>query len=153
MASIIPNRIEFQIHADGKPIKGLLCLLTAETNYKNSFSLVVGPSNSDGLMSVTKEDILAKANEDARMFLMDYGDPLECITGSFTAIPMNLSKLNAAKNAYKSFRKSYHYPSRYIESIENAIQLLSKSSFSELSIKLISIAGPGKVRFSSVKTN
>jgi hypothetical protein len=54
MTSIIPDVINFQVCADDKPVKGMICILTAETNYKNSFNSVVSPSDKDGKIGVTK---------------------------------------------------------------------------------------------------
>jgi hypothetical protein len=153
MSPKIPKHIQIQVLADSKPIQGMVCLLTATSKYKNDFNTIVGPSDSNGHIIVSGEDILASANEDANLFLMDYGDPINCITGNFIVTPMTLSKLIAAKDTYKSFNKSYHYPPHHIESIEHAIKLLSESSITELAIRVISIEGYGKVKSVSAKIN
>ena len=153
MIDKIPNQIKLQVFADEKAVEGILCLLTAESNYKNNFNSIIGPSDSNGNIYISRENILSNANEDVKNFMMDYGNPLNCITGNYTITPMSISELNKAKAAFKSFNEFFQYPTGYINTIKNAISLLSNSSFLELKVKVISIDGNVKVKTNSKKIN
>ena len=149
MSDKIPNQIKFQVLAEGKAVEGILCLLTAESNYKNHFNSIIGPSDSNGIIFVYRDNILSNANEDGKNFIMDNGNPLNCITGNYIITPMSISELNKAKTAFKTFNEIFQYPSGYINTINNAIRLLSNASFLELEVKVISIDGEAKVKTNS----
>jgi hypothetical protein len=151
MANDIPNRIDLRILADGEPIEGLLCMVISGADYKSSFSLVAGPSDASGILHVTREAIIASAQEKLKLNSRSEGTELENLSAKFTVFPMDLARLKSAKQASKTLRQSYHFPRGYDESIDNAIAVLSQHPATTLTVEVVSVDGEGTVKTQSIK--
>ena len=76
---------------------------------KNHYSIWVGPSDSDGHVFVTREELFQRAREQATFFVMDSADPSET-TGEFIVRPVTRDDLQAAIAAYEKFTPQFRYP-------------------------------------------
>lgn len=133
----LPNTIKIRTLGNGIPISNMFVRLTIKTNYKNSFDLIFGPSNSTGTITVTSDDIIREAEKDRRLFIMDYGDPVENFSGEIEITPLNQENLSKARAAYNMFKEHSSYPKNYEANLGRSIQAIDGKNIKTLSVEIV----------------
>jgi hypothetical protein len=113
----IPQRLIFQATLDGKPVKGVWIMIGFGVTEKNSYSVLLGPSNYDGCVTITKSQILKEAAQQMSLALMDY-QPLEAaFDGAITARLIKKEDIERALIAYETFSPAVQYRDGYKEKL------------------------------------
>jgi len=142
----LPERIYIRILADGRPVAGMFALVTIRTTRKNEFGLGFGPTDENGGLVISREDLLREAEKERRLFITDYGHPEDDFTGEIVVRALNRDALQRAIAAYDAFQKVTPYPARYAEQIQEARAALEQSGASELSVEVKHKNGDVRVR-------
>lgn len=116
----LPSAIEVIVTSDQNPREGVLIKLMLGMIRKNSYSYILGPTNSEGKAQIQKCELLSQADKSLELALMDYL-PLESgYTGEIEAKVMNKKDIDKAIEAYEIYGPC-KYPERYIEILKHAI--------------------------------
>jgi hypothetical protein len=115
----LPDHLTTIVLADGKPLPGLLILVSLEMNRKNAFNMVFGPSNKEGKIEVSKKDLEREAARNQKMFPMDYDD-LSAFKDEIHVSAMSLNQVESSLAAYKLYHGCGEYPSGYGEKLATA---------------------------------
>ena len=142
----LPERIAIRVLADGRPVAGVFASVTIRTTRKNDFGLGFGPTNEDGGLVISREDLLREAEKERRLFIMDYGHPEDDFTGEIVVRALNREALQRAIAAYDAYHQVTPYPARYAEQIQEARTALEESGASELSVEVKHMNGDVRVR-------
>ena len=122
----LPQKLRVHISSDGEPLPGMLALVTIETNFKNSFTVVIGPTDEGGNASLSREEMLEQTKSDQELFLMDYGDPEASATGRIVIRLMLLQDIERALEGYEQFHFHVRYPEGYKDNLNRAARLLEQ---------------------------
>ena len=71
----IPKRLICQATRDGIPIPDVMVRIGFGVLRKNAYAFIFGPTNHDGCVVITREEVLRRADEELNMAIMDF-DPL-----------------------------------------------------------------------------
>lgn len=122
----LPEHIEVRCKVKGAPFKGAWIILVIKTSYKNPFNLLFGPTNSLGEIAITRAQVLAEAEKNRRMFLMDYGHPEEDWTGHIEIEPMNVEDVQKALQAHELFKGAFKYPEDFQQKLLDYLEGLKQ---------------------------
>jgi len=106
---------------------GMFAFLKFVMARKNSFDLLFGPSDAEGGIEVTRDQVLNEARKSMELFAMDYMDIESYWTGKLQVTPMNREAVTRALSAYRLFRR-YEYPPDYEKNLQAADAALSQVS-------------------------
>lgn len=109
-----------------------LKFLTAK---KNPFNLAFGPSDEQGKVIVSRDQILLEARKTIDLFPMDHWNIEFDWTGALQATPRNRESLSRALSAIRLFR-SYDYPPGYEEALRTADATLIQIGNGEMTVKV-----------------
>ncbi len=137
----LPEAMTIRVCGDSKPLAGMLVTVTIKVHWKNDFNVLCGPTDPTGSVYVSREYLLDEARKDRELFLMDYGHPEVDVTGEIAVQPMGISDLKRAADAYNLFKHSGLYRQGYIEDIQSAIDLLTRSGTKELRSEVACVEG------------
>lgn len=127
----IPARIKVAIAAGERHIPGIFVMLKFIMHRKNHFGLLFGPTDREGELEVTREQVLEEAHKSMELFLMDYADIDKFWTGKLEVTPLNRSAVEGALSAYRLFRR-YEYPQQYEENLRATDGVLAQLRDAEL---------------------
>jgi hypothetical protein len=133
----LPQKLQVHISRDDEPVPGMFALATIEMSFKNSFNVVIGPSDAGGNAYVSREEMLKQAQSDRELFLMDYADPERDATGRIVIRLMLLPNIQGALHAYESFHLHYPYPEGYKDNLNRAAQSLKQLNDRPLSLQAV----------------
>ena len=94
--------------------------------------MLFGPTNDEGQIEITREQILRHAKQDLNLFLMDHGHLEIEWTGRLTVTPHNSEQVEGALKAYKLYSGNYDHGPGYEENLHNADAILSGLAESRL---------------------
>ena len=115
----------------------MFALATIETNFKNSFTVVIGPSDAGGNACLSREEMLEQTESEGKLFVMDYGHPEASATGRIVIRLMLLPNIQGALHAYESFHLHYPYPEGYKDNLNRAAQSLKQFKDRPLSLQAV----------------
>jgi hypothetical protein len=141
----IPDQLTAIVSANGKPLQGLLVMVSLEMSRKNRFNIVFGPSNEKGTIEISKLQIENEVAKTRKMFPVDYED-LSSFKGTITVGVMSSGQVNSALNAYDQYRCSASYPPSYREKLETARRTLNGLGSKKLNVKVTTQRSNGKTR-------
>lgn len=144
----LPQKLQLHISTDGAPVPDMLALATIETNFKNPFTIVIGPSDEDGNAYLSREEMLEQTESTRELFLMDYGDPEASATGRIVVRLMLLPDIEGALQAYELFHQHSRYPEGYKDNLNRAAQSLKQLNDRPLSLRVASEGYSGEVAIS-----
>ncbi len=131
----IPDSLTTIVLADGKPLPGLLILVSLEMTRKNAFNMVFGPSDKEGKVEVSKTEIENEVTRTLDLFPMDY-EGLSSFKGKLIVGAMGLEQVESALGAYQLHCKSAAYPSGYGEKLATARAILERLEAKRLDVKV-----------------
>jgi hypothetical protein len=132
----LPERVDIRVAADGKPAPGMFVCVTLRMARKNDFALGFGPSDQDGRVRISREDLLQEAEKERRFFIMDYGHPEEDFGGELVIKPLNRDDLAKATAAYEVYHDVTDYPPRHKDKLRDAAARLNQHGHCELSVEV-----------------
>jgi len=141
----IPDRLSAVVSADGKPLEGLLIMLSLEMTSKNTFHIVFGPTDKKGRVEVSWREIESEAARSRKMFSLDY-DGLSSFNGKIIVAPMAQDQLKSALGAYDIYHEFSDYPSSYREKLETARKILDRLGPKLLAVKVTVRPSNDKIR-------
>src|ERR1044071_1959532 len=121
-----PQKLCVHISMDGEPLPGMFALATIETNFKGSFSVVIGPTDAGGNACLSREEMLEQTESGGRLLVMDYGHPEASATGRIVIQLMLLPDIERALQAYTLFHPHYRYPEGYEHNLNRAAHSLQR---------------------------
>ena len=127
----VPSKLEITIIVGGQPTTGMLVMLKFFTARKNPYQLVFGPSNEQGKIEVSRDQILSEARKTADLFPMDHWNIEVDWSGVLQVTPMNRESLGRALSAMRLFH-TYDYGEGYEESLRAADAILGQRSGAEM---------------------
>jgi len=133
----IPERLICQATLNGKPVVGVMIHAGFGVIAKNAYHFIIGPTNHDGCVVITKDEVLKYADEQSKFGLMDYVNLRGGFSGEISLKVVNPAELVAALAAYDTFRMYAWYKPRYKENLEAALQKPETQSASEIKIKCL----------------
>jgi hypothetical protein len=123
--------IETIIEVGGLPTAGMFVMLKFQTGKKNPFNLLFGPSDEQGKIEVSRDNILSEARKEIDLFPMDHWNMEVDWTGALRVTPTNRESLARALCATRLFR-SYDYGRGYEESLSAADAILGRRGKAEM---------------------
>ena len=148
----IPQKLRVHVSTDGEPLPGMLALATIETNFKNPFTVVIGPTDAGGNAYLAREEMLEQTESDEQLFLMDYGHPEANATGRIVIHLMLLPEIERALQAYEQFHLHARYPEGYKDNLNRAARFLEQLNDRPLSLRVASEGYSGDVAISETPT-
>jgi hypothetical protein len=116
------------IKTSGQQMRGMFVTLKFLVARKNPYNLVFGPSDEQGRIVVTRDQIIGEAKKSLDLFLMDYGDLETEWTGKLRVTPMNRESIERALSAVRLFRRVHKYPPGFEEALRAAAAVLAQMS-------------------------
>lgn len=144
----LPQKLLVHISTDGEPLPGMLALATIETNFKNPFTVLIGPTDAGGNAYLSREALLEQTESEGQLFLMDYGHPEANATGRIVIQLMLLPEIERALDAYEQFHLHTRYPEGYKDSLNRAARFLEQLNDKTLSLRVASEGYSGEVAIS-----
>jgi len=132
----LPERLEVRVLVDGTPTVGMFVCVTIRMTRKNDFGLGFGPTNEEGELMISREDLLREAEKERRLFIMDYTHPEDDFAGEVVVTPLNREALAQAITAYDTYQQVTPYPPRYAEQVQEARMLLDELKPKSLSVEI-----------------
>jgi hypothetical protein len=126
-------------------MSGLFVQVQIETAFKNDFWSTFGPTDSEGSVAFSRDDLLRRGDQDRTLFLMDYGHPEIDYTGHMEVHPMGREALRRAIDAYHQFQQVVSFPPRYAEQLQEARLALDEIAPARLEVGLNVSGGSGTV--------
>lgn len=121
----LPEWIEVTVRADGKPLQGVLMRLCVLTTFKNDFYFRFGPTDDNGRVVITRDEMIAQAKRDQELFIMDYGDPEIHSAGELVISIFEREQLKRAIEVYPDFKDVVAFPSNYLNQLQRAQEILA----------------------------
>lgn len=125
-----------RVLVNGELAPGMFIITRIMTSRKNDFGLGFGPTDVQGQLAITRDDLLREAEKDKRFFIMDYGDPEADFSGELVVSPLNSDALERAVEAYHLYKEVWPYPPSYLEQIQQAQRMLELLRPSKLSVEV-----------------
>ena len=144
----VPESIEINIAAAGKPAAKMFATLKFECSVRSSYSFVFGPSDESGRIHITREQVLVEAKKCQDFFIMDYANIELGWTGTLVVTPMNRDAIEGALSAARLYRR-FPYAENFMELLEMANAALGHSPLAELTATARSSSG-SEVRIDTV---
>ena len=116
----LPESIEVAVSSEQKPGVGFLIKLRLGVIRKNSYSYILGPTNSEGKAWITKNELLREANRTVELALMDYVPLEHNYSGEVEVKVMTESGIRKAIEAFEIYAP-LEYPEGYIEKLNQAL--------------------------------
>lgn len=126
MAIELPETIELHIAADGRPATDLLVLPVFETEHKSPFSLLPQPVDDGGRVVLSREEIVAAAKENKRLFPKDFGHLEKHGTGRVELWILGERELRLAHAAHELLSERATFPEAYPERLERGEAALER---------------------------
>ncbi len=114
----------------------MLVLLKFLASKRNPFDFVFGPSDAQGKIEVSRDQILSEARKTIDLFPMDHWNIEVDWTGVLRATPMNRESLGRALSAVRLFG-SHNYASGYEESLRAADAILAEKDKAEMAATVV----------------
>jgi hypothetical protein len=118
----LPEVINITIKNENDSAQNYLVKIILITEQKNNYTFIVGPSNEEGDISITKAELIRRASTTLNLALMDYISLEECFSGEVQTTIMSSSDIDSAIEAYKIYGNE-NYPEGYRRMLESANKL------------------------------
>jgi hypothetical protein len=127
----VPDKMEITIEVGGQPTEVMFVRLKFLTARRNPYELAFGPSDEQGKIEVSRDQILSEARKEMELLLMDYWNIEVDWTGALRTTPMNRESLARARSATRVFR-CYDYGPGYEGSLRAADAILARRDKTEM---------------------
>ena len=132
----LPEIIKACAKRNNESISEALIRLTLFTNSKNNYSFIIGPTDSKGEASITKNEIITSANRTLELAIMDYSIIEEHFTGEIKEKILTKADILYAIEVYEMYGED-NYPKNHIVKLNNALQASTEFKDIELNVTKI----------------
>lgn len=115
----LPDRLSIVGIVDGTPSAGLLILLTVKMLRKNHYTVLLGPTLIEGMITTTKKHLESEMSASRDLFPMDY-ESMPFFAGELVVGVMSLTQLESAMRAYDLFHSHASYTPGYRDTLATA---------------------------------
>lgn len=129
----MPDKLQITTGVGGRPAPGMLVLFKFLALKKSPFDFVFDPSDAQGKIEVSRDQILLEARKTIDLFPMDHWNIEADWNGVLRVTPMNREALARALSAIRLFR-SYDSPPGYEEALRTADAILARTSKGEMTV-------------------
>lgn len=137
----LPEQLSIRVLGDGRPLQGMFAVVEVDMRVKNNFYFLFGPSDSEGRIQVSREQLLQEEKKALSFALMDYRGLEGWATGRVFVRTLNRDGIDAALKAYDKFSPSYRYPDDYRTNLEATSRLLAEDPPRLLRVEVTSEGG------------
>ena len=123
--SQIPD-LEVRCAVDEEPVAGAWVSATLHMTDKTDFVSFHGPSDKEGLVAVTSDDILEWTKRNRAFAPNDYLDPEQDWAGTLTLAPLTPEAARAAIKFYKMFQEQLDYPETFAQDLRAMIAAVER---------------------------
>jgi hypothetical protein len=113
---------------DGVPLPGALVRTRIPMRAKNDFDFCLGPTDEDGTLRLTRDQLVDRAMKEKAFFIMDFLDPEFDRIGPLEVLPMSVDDVDLACEAYERFHDVFEYPPNYLENLKKYKRILGTRS-------------------------
>jgi hypothetical protein len=118
----IPCKVQFVASHMGQPIQGVLLLAAFGVRARNTYRVVIGPTDENGVATVTRDEICHEAKALMQMAMMDY-EPLEqTFSGQIGIEVMCRDHIERALEAFSIYKTHCQFPIGYEGKLLNALR-------------------------------
>jgi hypothetical protein len=133
--AILPEAIHCTLTQDGLPLAGVLVRAIFKTNFKNDYSFIFAPTDSEGKTSLLKSGTISQALQQLNLALMDFGLLEQCFTGVIDLKVMTDNDIKQAINAYNIFKPALKFPTGYYEMLQYGLKRTQELKMNSLSFE------------------
>jgi hypothetical protein len=124
----IPDRVVLAAKVAGDPLHGALFEIELPMRRKNSFRLLVGPTDESGTCSLARTELLAKMKEEIDLFPMDYVGLDAGWTGDVVVAAVDRAAVRRLRKAYAIWGETGAYPEGFLELLDALDALLAPNA-------------------------
>jgi hypothetical protein len=144
LSTAIPDQILLTVLADEEPVQGLIVRSELVMDLKNNYTCLHGPSDPDGSMRITANDINTGIKLSLQIGLMDHAR-IEHFSGVTNITPLNRDDICRALRGYETWSRHCNFPAGYAEMLRAVQQTLQELLPSTLQVAVESHNGSGQV--------
>lgn len=107
------------LDSTGKPLKGILGMVTIKMKQKNDYRIILNYSDQQGIIELSEKFLNEAAKREADFAPMDF---LSLCDDGVAAIEFSLmeeTQLENANTAYKMFKEVVKFPEAYLDNLQN----------------------------------
>lgn len=130
----LPELVTCKVTYDCKPLEGVYLRAILETDYRNNYDSIIGPTNKEGMAYLDQRQVLEDAARNLDMGLQDYFPIEKCFTGKIFLSILNIQQLEGVLSAYELYKDYIEYPVDYQKNIQMSINKLSEINWSKLKL-------------------
>jgi hypothetical protein len=124
----LPDRVLVRCSLGDEPFEGAWLRLTLGVTRKNPFHLVIGPSDAQGWIIVTRDDLLSEARKYTELSPMDYGHPQGDWDGRLIVKLLGVRDIDAALEGHRLWGNAVDRPEGYVDSLLSLRRRLGQHS-------------------------
>lgn len=143
----LPDRLSIVGIVDGTPSAGLLILLTVKMLRKNHYTILLGPTLIEGVITTTKKHLESEMSESRDQFPMDYKS-MPFFAGELIVGVMSLTQIESAMRAYDLFHSHLAYPPDYRDTLATAWSWMYANTPKRVDVQSLSCRSPARFAFS-----
>jgi hypothetical protein len=127
----VPDRIAVTAHISGHALNGAFFEIELPMRRKNSFRILLGPTDAGGTVSLTRNELLAKAKQEEELFPMDYVDLQSGWTGEVVVAGVDRAAIRTLRSAFATWSEAGGYPERFLPLLDELDERLAAASPAE----------------------
>jgi hypothetical protein len=117
----IPDRLICQATLDGCSVAGVMIRAGFGVVAKNAYAFIFGPTNHDGCVVITRDEVIKRADEELNGAIMDYVPLKGGFSGDISLRAIGPEEIQQALKGYKIYHAFSWFPSRYKKELEAAL--------------------------------
>jgi hypothetical protein len=138
----LPSRLEIFLSLRDQALAGGWVFVDLPMYRKNSYRLFFGPTDDDGLVVITREELAEQARKTNNFFVMDYVGLGPDWTGEVSLRPVNLQAIEQVRTGFATWESAGFYPSDFLEQMDALEQRLTLVP-ADTKLKLALLSDPG----------
>ena len=140
MIQSIPNSFRITSDADGVAASGILVLVTVKMSRKNHFQLIVGPSDTNGQITVSRTAIHSEIALIQDRFPMDYASVSDAFAGQLEIRPLTLRQIQSAIDACQQWHGIATFPGGHLDRLTEGLNVLKAINPHRISVVIDDIS-------------
>lgn len=144
--------LNVNLRCSGQPLPHGFVNLWIHTFTKQPFGLQFGPADEAGRIAITRDDLLAQADQLRRDLIMDYSHPEDDWTGVIRVRPATAEDLRQALRALDIWYDAASLPRDRQRALQRSIDFLALKPGALLTLDAIAADGQAKIRAEESRT-
>lgn len=124
MKDILPDKIVAQVTCEEIPIEGLLLRVALSMEFKNSYTIIFGPTNKIGIAEVSKQIINEEIVKENSLSSQNHVAFPDYFTKKIYVHIMPTNELKMAIEGYEFYKDFIHFPANYKQNLEDSIKTM-----------------------------